>query len=103
MVLSAVPAHAALDDDAVSAGKALFLAMKCTECHDADKQINGPPLKTIAAVYGEKERLLNFMRSDVPYIVEPARSRTMEPRRRKLKALKPEEQDALATFLMSHK
>ncbi|OQX07981.1 MAG: hypothetical protein BWK76_24200 [Desulfobulbaceae bacterium A2] len=103
MALASGQAYAVPDDVAVTAGKALFETMKCTECHDADKQINGPPLKTIAQVYGEKEKLLNFMRGIGPYIVEPDRSRTMEPRRRKIKALKPEEQEALAAFFMSHK
>jgi len=87
----------------VAAGKALFEAMRCTECHDAEKQINGPPLKTIATVYGDKQALLGFIGGDAPAIVEPARAKTMEPRRRKLKKLDPKAQDAVASFIMSFK
>ncbi len=66
LALACGQAYAGPDDVAVTAGKALFEGMKCTECHDADIQINGPPLKTIAKVYGEKEKLLNFMRGIGP-------------------------------------
>lgn len=84
-----------------SPGERIFSELGCAECHQPEVKINGPSLKTIAAAYGEIERLLSFFKGDTDSIVEPERARTMIPRRRKIKQLSAEQQQQLAEYIMS--
>ena len=84
-------------------GKEIFESMKCIKCHHPDKKINGPSLKTIVKVYGEKEKLLLFFEGTSDPIVEPERYITMKPRRRKIEKLPKEEKKALTDYFFSFK
>ncbi len=86
-----------------SDGSALFAKMKCTKCHDPKVKKTGPALQTIAAAYKTPDNLVRYFQGKSEPIVEPARAKTMKPRRRKLARLKAEEQEALAAFILGFK
>ena len=51
LLASALPAHAAVDEDAA---QALAKKDKCTKCHSVDKKKDGPSFKETAAKYKGK-------------------------------------------------
>jgi cytochrome c len=85
-------------------GKAVFEAGGCKVCHDAKKDGIGPSLATIAAKYGDKKKdLVTFLEGTGKPVVVPEKFPLMKPSVTKTQALKPEERDALADFILSHK
>jgi len=90
-----------MGEKTASPGEKIFTELGCVECHHPEVKINGPALKTIAATYGDIKRLLAYFKGDTGPIVEPERARTMMPRRRKIKKLSEDRQQALAEYIIS--
>lgn len=84
-------------------GETLFLSMKCNKCHATKNNPKGPSLGRIADTYGDESSLLLFFEGKSEPIVEPARAKTMKPRRRKLQKLSEEDQKALAAYIITFK
>ncbi len=85
-------------------GQSLFQTKGCTACHQAAVDTVGPALKKIAAAYaGKKEELIKFFNGEGKPKVDPAKFAIMQPQIATLKSLSPEEKEALADFILSHK
>jgi cytochrome c551/c552 len=84
-------------------GEVLFLSMKCSKCHTTEGNPKGPSLPRIADAYGDVSKLLLFFQGESEPIVEPARAKTMKPRRRRIKKLSSEDQKALAKYVIGFK
>ena len=87
-------------------GKAVFDANGCAACHDAKKEMVGPPLSEIAAKYAGKKAkadLAKFLEGKAKPKVDPKEFAVMKPNLQKTEALSKEDRAALADFILGHK
>lgn len=85
-------------------GKIIFQSKGCTACHQADKDLVGPPLKKIADAYKENEAdLIKFLKGQGKAIVDPAKESVMKPNLGMTKVMKDDELKALVKYILSNK
>ena len=83
-------------------GAKLINRKGCTLCHHPEKEIVGPSFKQIAGAYkGSKEDLLAFFNGNAKSIVNPEEFQYMKPVLGQLKKMKPEEREAIASYIAS--
>jgi len=84
-------------------GKTLFMESGCVACHKETEKSVGPSLKDIAAKYGDKAKLIDFMKGKTEAIVDPANFATMKPNLEITKKMNDADLGALADYIMSIK
>ncbi len=97
--------EAANDQAAASGkdGKTLFMENGCVACHKETEKSVGPSLKDIAAKYGDKAKLIEFLKGNAEAIVDPAQFATMKPNLEITKKMNDADLGALADYIMSIK
>ncbi len=84
-------------------GKTLFMENGCVACHKETEKSVGPALKDIAAKYGDKAKLVNFLKGNGEAIVDPANFATMKPNLEITKKMNDADVGALADYILSIK
>jgi len=85
-------------------GATLFNKKACNLCHHPNEVVVGPSLIDISSAYkGNEKAILDFLNGQADPIVHPEEYNYMKPVLNQLKNMKPEERQALAAYIASHK
>ncbi len=85
-------------------GETLFKNMGCMSCHKPDKKAVGSSVKELAAAYnGDEAMMIQFFNGKMAPMLTEKLPVTMTGQLDKLKKLSPEDQKALAKYIVTQK
>ena len=85
-------------------GKALFKSSGCVACHEPDRKVVGPALKTIAEAYADnQDGIVLFLKEEADAIVDPTQFAVMQANLAVTKTMSDEDLNAIAAYIISTK
>jgi cytochrome c551/c552 len=84
-------------------GAAVFESLQCSRCHKPDRKAAAVSLAEIAKTYGDKEKVVKFLKGEIKPLIESEKWGMMKGQFSKITPLSDQEKNDLAEYILGFK